>query len=123
LDPDSTIELVGRLDGPLHFRFLLQPLVAAIIGYRDGVRDAKAGAPPYFGMLTQVDREQRKVMFHDAWSSIGKVFILAFVLDCTFQYLAYKSVGMIVAAVIAAVLAIVPYLIFRGLVNRMISRK
>lgn len=123
MDPDSTIELIGRLDGPLHFRFVLQPLVAAIIGYPDGVRDARTGAPPYFGMLTQVDREQRKVMIHDAWSSIGKVFILAFVLDCTFQYLVYKSVGVLAAAVIAASLAIVPYLIFRGLVNRMISRK
>lgn len=123
MDPDSTIELVGRLDGPLHFRFLLQPLVAAIIGYRDGVRDAKAGTPPFFALLTQVGREQRKVMFHDAWSSIGKVFILAFVLDCTFQYLAYKSIGILAAAVIAASLAIIPYLLFRGLVNRMISRK
>ena len=123
MDTDSPIQLIGRLDGPLHFRFLLQPLVAAIIGYRDGLNDARAGAPPYFGMLTQVGREQRKAMIRDAWSSIGKVFILAFILDCVFQYLTYKSIGIVAAALIAAFLALLPYLVLRGAVNRIASRK
>lgn len=123
MDPDSPIQLIGRLDGPLHFRFLLQPLVAAIIGYRDGAKDARSGAPPYFGMLTQVGRAERKAMIQDAWSSIGKVFILAFILDCAFQYLVYKSIGVVAAALVAVILAIMPYLILRGLVNRVISKK
>jgi hypothetical protein len=42
------IEWFGRLDGPLNLRLLLQPTIAAIFGYRDGVRDAVNNAPPYF---------------------------------------------------------------------------
>lgn len=122
MEPETLFQLIGRLDGPLHFRFLLQPLVAAIIGYRDGAKDARTGAPPYFGMLTQVGRQERRAMTREAWSSIGKVFVLAFVLDCVFQYLVYKSIGIVAALLIAAVLALVPYLLMRGLVNRIISR-
>jgi hypothetical protein len=39
---------VARLDGPLHFRFIAQPLMATIFAVIDGVRDAKMGKPPYF---------------------------------------------------------------------------
>ena len=29
--------LVGRLDGPLHFRFILQPLMATLFAVIDGI--------------------------------------------------------------------------------------
>jgi hypothetical protein len=38
-------DLGGRLDGPLHLRFFLQPLMATIFAIRDGVRDAHSGRP------------------------------------------------------------------------------
>jgi len=41
-------DLFARLDGPLHFRFIVQPLMATIFAVIDGVKDAKAGKPPYF---------------------------------------------------------------------------
>jgi hypothetical protein len=39
--------LLARLSGPGAFRFVLQPLVAVLLGIRDGRADAKAGRPPY----------------------------------------------------------------------------
>jgi hypothetical protein len=61
-------------------------------------------------------------MIRDAWSSIGKVFILAFILDCVFQYRVYNSIGIIAAVLIAAFLSIIPYVVLRGIVNRVNSR-
>jgi hypothetical protein len=41
-------DLFARLDGPLHFRFIVQPLMAIIFAVIDGVKDAKAGKSAYF---------------------------------------------------------------------------
>ena len=40
-------DLPKRLTGPGRFRFVLQPVVAILLGIRDGLLDARAGRPPY----------------------------------------------------------------------------
>lgn len=40
-------QLFARLDGPMHFRFIMQPLMAAILATIDGIKDGKAGKPAY----------------------------------------------------------------------------
>jgi hypothetical protein len=40
-------ELLGRIDEPFSFRFILQPVMAVFYAYRDGVKDARAGRPLY----------------------------------------------------------------------------
>jgi hypothetical protein len=42
-------QLIDRADAPMRFRFILQPLMAAIAAILDGVKDARAGRSPYFG--------------------------------------------------------------------------
>ena len=37
-------DMVARLSGPGRFRFILQPLVAIMLGTRDGVKDARVGS-------------------------------------------------------------------------------
>lgn len=74
---NESIEWLGRIEGPLHLRFLLQPTIAAIFGYRDGVKDALAGAPPYFWNVTQAAPDERKALIRHGWESIGKVFAIA----------------------------------------------
>jgi hypothetical protein len=112
------IEWFGRLGGPLNLRLLLQPTIAAIFGYRDGVKDARSGAPPYFWNVTQVPSDERRSLIRNGWESVGKVFIIAVVLDCLFQYLVAGSVAIIGAVVVAIILAILPYLLLRGAINR-----
>ena len=41
-------ELIGRQSGPLYFRLILQPVVAAILAARSGSNDAKLGRPAFF---------------------------------------------------------------------------
>jgi len=40
-------EILKRLVGPGRFRFILQPLIATILGMRNELADARAGRPAY----------------------------------------------------------------------------
>src|ERR1700761_4559740 len=81
--------LVARVTGPMHFRLLLQPGVATFFAIRDGLKDAREGEPPYFwGLFT--DKHERELMVKDGWKSVGKVFILAMVLDLVYQLIEHR---------------------------------
>src|SRR5437868_8007609 len=40
-------DIPKRLTGPGRFRFVLQPLMALVLGIRSGLADARAGRPPF----------------------------------------------------------------------------
>ncbi len=40
-------DMVARLSGPGRLRFIMQPIVAILLGTRDGVKDARAGSRPF----------------------------------------------------------------------------
>ena len=44
-------QLIARPTGPMAFRFILQPIMAAIAALRDGINDAKSRRSPYFWAL------------------------------------------------------------------------
>ena len=121
METETTFQLFGRFEGPLHLRLILQPCIAAIFGYLDGTKDAKAGAPPYFWSMKDMPRDDRTVAIKHGWSRIGKVFILALAFDCVFQFLTTKSIAVLPSILVATILAILPYLFFRGLINRIKS--
>ncbi len=111
--------LIGRLDGPFHFRIILQPVMALIFAAIDGVRDAKAGKPAYFwAMLTSPG--QRKELWRDGWKRFGKIFILAIVLDVVYQWKVNHHVYPGETLLVALVLAVIPYVLMRGPVNRLL---
>ena len=115
--------LVARVTGPMHFRLLLQPGVATFFAIRDGLKDAREGEPPYFwGLFT--DKHERELMVKDGWKSVGKVFILAMVLDLVYQLIEHRwRVYPGEAILVAIILAIVPYLLVRGPINRIVRRR
>jgi hypothetical protein len=110
--------LVARVSGPMKFRGVLQPLVASFFAIRSGLEDAKAGKPPYFWALLS-EPGQRVKMIKDGWKSVGKVFIIAIVLDVIYQIIVLRFLYPGEAIIVALVLAIVPYLCLRGLVTRL----
>ncbi len=57
-------------------------------------------------------------MLMDGWKSVGKVFVLALVLDVVYQIIVMRFVYPGEAFITAVLLAIVPYLTLRGLVTR-----
>lgn len=110
--------MADRVTGPMKFRLVLQPVMASIFAIRAGLADAKAGRSPYFWALVS-DPAQRDYMIKDGWKSVGKVFILALVLDVVYQIIALHFVYPGEAILVAFILAIVPYLILRGLASRL----
>ena len=111
--------LFARLDGPLHFRFIVQPTMAAIFAVIDGVKDAKLGRPPYFWAVVS-DPEQRKELVKLGWKRVGKIFILAVILDVIYQLKVTHWVYPGETLTVAILLAIVPYLVLRGPINRLV---
>jgi hypothetical protein len=112
--------LGARIDGPLHFRVILQPVMALVFATLDGLKDAKAGKPAYFWALATTP-SHRKELLRDGWKSFGKIFILALVLDLIFQIKVLGTVYPGELVVVALVLAVIPYVLMRGPANRVAS--
>lgn len=109
-------DLAGRIDGPMSFRFLMQPAMATFFGIRDGLRFAREkrsfllwGGPS--------EPVERRTQFWASWRAINKVFILAIVLDSIYQYLVLNWFYPLEALFVALFVAMVPYLAVRFLVN------
>jgi len=114
--------LSDRVSGPMKFRLLLQPAMAAFFAVRSGLLDARMGKPPYFWSLV-TDPAHRTDMLKDGWKSVSKVFLIALLLDVIYQVMVLKFVYPGEAIFVAFVLAILPYLILRGLVTRIARKK
>ena len=115
-------DLVGRVSGPMKFRLILQPVTAVVFAILRGLKDAKEGKPPYFWALF-TDPAHRRDMVRDGWKSVGKVFILAIVLDAVYQWIVLRWFYPGEALLVAAILALIPYLLIRGPVNRIARHK
>jgi hypothetical protein len=113
-------DLIGRTDGPMRFRVFIQPIVAIIFAFRDGRADCRAGRPPY-GWALLTDPEHRHFLIHDGWKAISKVFVIAYVLDLVYQYVALDGFHFGQALFTALLLAIVPYVLLRGPAGRIAS--
>jgi len=109
------------LGGPFHFRFLIEPLLAIVLGIRDGRHPHQPGRPPYFLSLftEQADRRQR---VRAGLKAIAIPFVLALVLDSVVQVLLWGRPMLWSALVVGTFLVALPYLLARGLANRVMSR-
>ncbi len=109
--------MVDRVSGPMKLRLIVQPTMAVAFAVIGGLRDARLGKTPYFwGLLT--DPAHRREMLRDGWKSVGKVFCLAIVLDMVYQFIVERFVHPGEAIIVAMILAIIPYLLVRGVVTR-----
>jgi hypothetical protein len=115
-------DLLGRLTGPLEFRLYLQPAVAVIYAFRDGRRDAVAERPPYLRELI-ANPLRRGELLYEGWKSIARVFLLAVIIDVVYQHLALPAIYPDEALIASFTLAVIPYLLMRGPVNRIWLRR
>jgi hypothetical protein len=111
--------LLARLDGPLHFRLIFQPLMAVIFAVRDGRRDAREGRAP-FRLFTEPG--QRREVLLSSWKSVGKVFVIGLILDAIYQFLELRWFYPGEALLVALILAVLPYFLLRGTVNQLTRR-
>jgi hypothetical protein len=104
------------------FRLILQPIMATFFAVRSGLKDAKEGKPVYFWALF-TDSVNRRDMLRDGWKSVGKVFVIAIIIDLVYQLIVFRWFYPVEALLVAVILAFIPYLLIRGPVNRIARRR
>src|SRR5215469_13369688 len=109
-------DLIQRPDAPMRFRFILQPVMAAIVAIRDGLKDVRAGRKPYFRRALGVTR------LREGLNATARIILLGIVMDAMYQIIVLGRFYPGEAVIIALVLAFVPYLLLRGPVARIARR-
>jgi hypothetical protein len=109
--------LLGRASGPLHFRLFIMPLVVTLLAIRAHLRDVREGRLTVLWAFFRDPTERRRLL-RSGLRDFGKVFIVACVLDTTYQILVLRSFYLGEVLVVAVVCAIVPYFLIRGPVTR-----
>ena len=111
-------DLPRRFSGPGRLRFILQPLVAILLGVRSGLADAKSGQSPFiFGLLFHAHK--RKELLRSGMTAIGHVLAFGILLDAVAQWLIYKQIHPGAALVIGPFLVGGPYALARSLTARL----
>jgi hypothetical protein len=104
------------------FRIILQPLMATILAVRGGLKDAREGRPPYLWTVL-TDRESRTDLLREGWKAVARVFVLAIIMDVIYQWIVQRWIFPGETVIVAVVLAVIPYVVLRGPVNRLASRR
>jgi hypothetical protein len=124
-----TVEQLGFWEGMIReltsgqgqFRLLLLPAVALVVGVRAGIADAREGYAP-FGRRLREANEPRTQLMKDAVKRALNPLALAVILDVILQRLTLGYVRPLAAVIVAAVLAWIPFVIVRGIMNRLWRR-
>jgi hypothetical protein len=109
--------ITERLTGPMNLRLMVQPTVATILAIRAGLRDARQNRPPFFWALLWKPAHRHELLLQ-GWKDVGKVFLLAAILDVVYQLIVHRGVYVLELMITAVTLAIVPYVLVRGPINR-----
>jgi hypothetical protein len=110
-------DLLERPSQLFRFRFILQPVMAGIAALHDGVADEKKGRAPYFWAL--VSRPSHRLgLLEEGVISTARVLLLGLVMDTVYQLIVLKTFYPAEAAIVAIVLAFIPYLMLRGPIAR-----
>jgi hypothetical protein len=110
--------IVARPGGPMTFRFILQPTMAAIAALRDGVADARAGRTPYLDAILRGEGG-RGARLWEGVISTARILILGVVMDIVYQLVFLDTFYPAESAIIAVLLAFVPYALLRGPMERL----
>jgi hypothetical protein len=110
-------QLLGRASGPLHFRLILQPIIASVLAIRAGLRDAREGQPAFLWTFLMHPLDRRELV-QSGWSDLSKIFVVAIVLDTIYQLFVLHGFFVVQTLIVVAVVALLPYVVLRGPVAR-----
>ena len=112
---------LARPDALMRFRFILQPLMAAIVAIRDGLNDARTGNEPYFWTMVDNPRERTRRL-DEGLNATARIILLGLVMDAIYQGIVLRRFYPAEAVIVALLFAFVPYVIMRGPATRMALR-
>lgn len=114
-------DLIDRPDGPMRFRFILQPLMAALAAFHDGRQDARNGRAPYLLSLLR-DPKDRAALLREGLNATARTILIGLVVDIVYQAIVLKTFYPNEAVIIALVLGLIPYVLLRGPIRRAFRR-
>jgi hypothetical protein len=114
-------QLIAQPSGPLAFRLILNPVMAGILAVLDGLKDARVGRSPYLRTILS-DPSQRAAYIREGLKRVSRVIVLALAMDAIYQILVLRRFYLGEALVTVFVLAVLPYLLIRGPVDRIMQR-
>jgi hypothetical protein len=107
----------GMFGGKVQIRLVLQPLLALLLGIRFGIRDARQGRLPFFASLFQGQGRGLPILKAGLRDALIPL-CLAFIVDGILQRMILGHVRPLAAVMVGAALVFVPFVIGRGLGNR-----
>lgn len=110
----------GMFGGKFQLRLVLQPLIAILLGLRFGVRDAKAGKPPFLHALAH-GAGHRGALLKQAARDVIMPLVVAVIIDSILQQLINHRIRPVAAVIVGGILVFLPFLIVRALANRVWS--
>lgn len=110
-------DIRDRPGGPMTFRFILQPVMAAFAALRDGLKDARAGRSPYLWTVL-ANPAERTGRLYEGLTSTAQIILLGLGMDAIYQFIVLKTFYPGQAAIVALVLAFFPYVLLRGPIAR-----
>jgi hypothetical protein len=114
-------QLIAQPSGPLAFRLILQPIMASILAFRDGLKDAREGRSLYTWTLL-TDTAHRASYLREGLKRVTRVIIFALIMDAIYQFIVLRWFYPGEALVTAFLVAVLPYLLIRGPAARIARR-
>ncbi|MCF7752163.1 hypothetical protein KQ945_15485 [Bacillus subtilis subsp. subtilis] len=112
-------DMIERADGPMTFRFFLQPTMALIAALTDGIKDARHGRQPYAWLLAHSSSQARRQGWREGVTATARILLLGVAMDVIYQFRVFGRFKYpLESFVIAVVLGFLPYLVLRGPITR-----
>ena len=109
-------DIFAREHGPMTFRFYLQPLMAAIAALHDGTRDTRFGHKSFF-WTAALDPTKHGGRLREGLTSTARIVLLGLSMDVIYQHKVLHTFYPVEAVMMAVLLAVVPYFVFRWIVE------
>jgi hypothetical protein len=112
-------DIAARPGGPMTFRFILQPCMAAIAAFHDGAKDARLGRSPYlWTLLSHSDGSTGRL--REGLIATARIILLGFAMDGIYQWRVLETFYPGEMLLVAILLAFLPYLLLRGAFARLV---
>lgn len=115
-------DIFARVGGPMTFRFFLQPTMAGIAAVHDGLKDAREGHKSFFWTAWR-DPSVQTGRLREGLISVARVMLLGICMDVIYQFKELDQFYPAEAVVIAILLAVIPYFVFRWIVEWIARRR
>lgn len=111
--------ILQRSGGPMSFRFILQPAMAALAALHDGIGDARLSRPPYiWAMLSQP--ASSRAHLREALIATARIILIGLGMDAIYQTFVLRAFYPGEMAMVAVLLAFLPYVVLRGPMGRLV---